>query len=114
MGQIAVEFRRRVDASFMLLVEGDTRRGWRRGQIWLLGCLALGMTTAVCYWLGLNLGATAFIFLIIILLSLIAGMAMALAFSLISVVLLAFLFTEPRFGFATQDFWKLSHFFLAL
>jgi PAS domain S-box-containing protein len=118
MGQMAVEFRRRADALFMLLVEGDARRGWRRAPVWLLGCLTLGITTAVCYWLGLNLGATAFIFLIlIILVSLIASMVMALTFSLISVALLAFFFAEPRFSFETaaiQDFWRLSHFFLAL
>jgi PAS domain S-box-containing protein len=115
---MAVELRRRLDTLFMLLVEGDTRRGWRRGPVWLLGCLTLGITTAVCYWLGLNLGATAFIFLIIIiLLSLIGSMVMALAFSLTSVALLAFFFAEPRFSFETaltQDFWRLSHFFLAL
>ncbi|HEX4571366.1 MAG TPA: DUF4118 domain-containing protein [Dongiaceae bacterium] len=118
MARIAGEFRRRFDASFMRLVEGDTRRGWWRGRVSLLGCLALGMTTAVCYWLGLKLGATAFLFLIIIiLLSLAVSMVMALTFSLIAVVLLAVFFAEPRFSFeviAAQDFWRLSHFLLAL
>jgi PAS domain S-box-containing protein len=42
---------------------------------------------------------------------------MALTFSLIAVVLLAVFFAEPRFSFeviAAQDFWRLSHFLLAL
>jgi PAS domain S-box-containing protein len=118
MEQFAGGFRRRFETSFMRLAEEDTARGWRLGTVWLLGCLALGITTAVCYRLGLTLSAPAFLFLIIvILLSLKASMVTALAFSVISVILLFLFFVKPRFSLEMadpQDLWRLAYFFVAL
>ena len=92
-------------------------RLYRLVVIWIGGSIALALVTAVCFKLGLNLGATGYIYLIlIVLLSLLDSMISSLIFSIIAVVSLDFFFAEPRFTFALgniQDTWRLGAFLTA-
>lgn len=68
--------------------------------LWFFGCVALASVTWVCFRLGLNVSTAGFVYLIVIvLLSLMDSFVSSAIFSIVSVALLNFFFTEPLFSF---------------
>ncbi|OKO78205.1 hypothetical protein AC629_30785 [Bradyrhizobium sp. NAS80.1] len=67
---------------------------------WLVGASALGVTTAVCFALGLNPGAVALVYLIVIIvLSLLGGSFLSsIIFSAIAIGCIAFFFSPIPFS----------------
>jgi len=104
MGQIAGAFRRRVETWLWRAMDGDIPRPRSLPMFWLLGCVALAITTAVCFLLGRNAGTVALVYLIIIvLLSLLDSFVSSAIFSIVAVACINFFFAEPIFSFEVAE-----------
>ena len=81
---------------------GDFPRPRTLPALWLVGTAALGMTTAVCFLLGLNPGAVSLVYLIVIVLLVLLGdsFVSSAIFSVSAVGCIAFFSRSPssRFG----------------
>jgi len=72
---------------------------------WLVGATALGVTTAICFALGFDIGAVALVYLIVIMmLSLFGGsFPSSVVFSAIAIGCIAYFFSNPVFSFEIDD-----------
>ncbi len=69
-----------------------------------VGCVAVALTTYVCFHFHLNLPITSFLFLIIVVLQSLRGsFASSAVVSVLTVACLDFFFTEPRFSFEVTN-----------
>jgi PAS domain S-box-containing protein len=100
MGQIAEGFRRHVETSLLRLTESEISPRRRLALLWLFGCIALAITTWLCFRLGVNSATAGYTYLIVIvLLSLLDSFISSAVFSVVAVACLDFFFIEPRFTF---------------
>jgi two-component system sensor histidine kinase KdpD len=93
-----------------------TRRIWRSGLRALPGTFLIGLVTALCYALRLDLTVTGFLYLIIVVLqSLIGDFVSSAVVSIIADLCLNFFFAPPLFSFRvsdSSDFWALIAFLI--
>ena len=84
------------------------------GTLWLLGSVALVVTTLVCFKLDIGFEATSFALLtLIVFLSLMDSLISSVIFSVIAVIGLDYFFAPPLFTlfvFTKQDYWALATF----
>jgi len=89
-------------------------RFWRSGMRAIPGTLLVGLTTFICYGLGLNLTVVGFLYLIIVVLqSLIGDFISSAAVSIIADLCLNFFFIPPIFSLRvsdSSDIWALTSF----
>ncbi len=93
-----------------------TQKFWRSGIRAMPGTLLVGLMTAICYALRLDLTVTAFLYLIIVVLqSLIGDFVSSAVVSIIADLCLNFFFAPPLFSFRvsdSSDFWALIAFLI--
>jgi PAS domain S-box-containing protein len=105
VGKTARGYWWRVQALLRRVWGGDFPRPRTLPALWLVGTAALGMTTAVCFFLGLNSGAVSFVYLIVIVLLVLLGdsFVSSAIFSVSAVGCIVFFFAEPIFSFRVEN-----------
>ncbi|MGJ4943862.1 ATP-binding protein [Bradyrhizobium sp. HKCCYLS1011] len=74
----------------------------------MFGSTALALLSSICFLLSLNFATTAFVLLIVIvLLALRDGLVSSVTFSAVATACLVFLFVEPVYSSAVDEFWDL-------
>lgn len=105
IGRMAHRYWSHLDGLLKRVWNGDFPQPRTLLAHWLVGATALGATTAVCFALGLDLGAVALLYLIVVMmLSLLRGSFLSSAiFSAIAIGCIAFFFAPPIFSFEVEN-----------